>query len=79
VVEYLRHLYSNSNVALVGFSLGHQLIGRALGMQPRRNPNGWELSLCDVSLGEVGSRLFGRDTLVSSIFPDPASFLYHRG
>ncbi|CAG9979424.1 unnamed protein product [Clonostachys byssicola] len=63
VVEYLRDLYSNSNVALIGFCFGHQLIGRALGMQPRRNPNGWELSLCDVSLGEVGSKLFGRDTL----------------
>lgn len=38
----------------LGVCYGHQILGRALGAKVDRNPNGWEVGRCEVTLTEAG-------------------------
>lgn len=55
---------------MVGICFGHQIIARAMGAEVARNPNGREISVCDVSLAGPGRQLFGQEKLVSKNVSD---------
>ncbi len=51
-------------VRMLGICFGHQIIGRALDCPVDCSPNGWEVSVTDVSLSPEGKAFFGLDALV---------------
>lgn len=66
LVKFVEEAFSD-NIPLVGICFGHQIIGRAVGATVGRNPEGWELSVDNVELSEVGIELFGKRALVRSL------------
>lgn len=52
-------------VRVIGVCFGHQIVGRALGCVVDRNEKGWEISITNVSLNDVGKKAYGIDTFVS--------------
>lgn len=63
-MEFVRKAHRERSVRLVGICFGHQIIARALGSKIGRNIKGWELSVGEVQLTDVGKKLFGKDILV---------------
>lgn len=55
---------STKQTPVIGICFGHQIVARALGVFVERNPQGWEVSVNEIGLSEVGQKIFGRDTLV---------------
>ncbi|ODQ64689.1 class I glutamine amidotransferase-like protein [Nadsonia fulvescens var. elongata DSM 6958] len=45
-------------VPIVGICFGHQIVGRALGAPLGRNHQGWEVSICQTALTDVGAAVF---------------------
>jgi GMP synthase-like glutamine amidotransferase len=55
LTDYVKHaLAEESKTRVVGICFGHQIIGRALGLQVGPNPAGWELSLTEMALTSEG-------------------------
>jgi len=69
LVDFVRQLLAQDRVRVVGVCFGHQIIGRALGVEVGRSTKGWEISVTDVDLTEKGRQIFGKDSLVS--IPSP--------
>jgi GMP synthase-like glutamine amidotransferase len=63
LVDFTKKVLSQERVRLIGVCFGHQILGRALGIQTGRYIS-WEVSTCPVNLTAKGMELFGRDTLV---------------
>ncbi|KAL4919842.1 class I glutamine amidotransferase-like protein [Aspergillus aurantiobrunneus] len=63
LVEFTKRALEDPRVKLLGICFGHQIIGRALGVEVGRNSAGWEIAVCDVDLTEKGRELFGVETL----------------
>ncbi|KAF3932305.1 hypothetical protein ABW19_dt0206689 [Dactylella cylindrospora] len=64
LTEFVRKaLMEQDRVRVIGVCFGHQIVGRALGCVLERNQRGWEASITNVGLTEVGQKLFGRDHL----------------
>ena len=65
LVAYVRRILSGqTRVRLIGVCFGHQVIARALGASVAASRDGWEASVCEVSLSACGKQLFGKDVLV---------------
>ena len=56
---------------IVGVCFGHQIIARALGMMPERNPKGWELSVTDFDLEPEAAKAFGKSKIVRPLSCPP--------
>ncbi|KAL6890031.1 class I glutamine amidotransferase-like protein [Trichoderma evansii] len=56
-------LQDNPRVRIMGVCFGHQIIGRAYGVTPKRNDAGWEVSVTSMTLTERGKQIFGQDSL----------------
>ena len=65
LVEYTKSLLAQDRVRIIGVCYGHQIIGRAMGAPVGRSDIGWETSVCDMSLTELGKKLFEIDIVVS--------------
>ncbi|KAL4985962.1 class I glutamine amidotransferase-like protein [Aspergillus falconensis] len=63
LVEFTKKAIEHPRVKILGICFGHQIIGRALGVEVGRNSAGWEIAVCDVDLTEKGKELFGVETL----------------
>ncbi|KAH8680777.1 glutamine amidotransferase class-I [Xylariales sp. PMI_506] len=63
LVEYTKALLDGGRVRVIGVCFGHQIIGRAMGIEVGRSTLGWELSVTEMSLTEEGKKIFGKDTL----------------
>ncbi|CAK7264693.1 hypothetical protein SEPCBS119000_001124 [Sporothrix epigloea] len=50
-------------VRMLGICFGHQIIGRALGAPVAKGPNGWEVSVTDMSLSPEGLAFFEQSEL----------------
>jgi GMP synthase-like glutamine amidotransferase len=70
LVDFVKQLLAQDRVRIIGVCFGHQIIGRALGVEVGRSRNGWEISVVDVDLTEKGREIFGKDKLVGI----PSSF-----
>lgn len=69
LVEFTQKaLATNGRVKVVGVCFGHQIVGRAAGVQVDVNEKGWEVSVTDVRLSEKGKEIFGLESLVSLFF-----------
>ena len=68
LVAYTQSVLKQDRVRLVGVCFGHQIIGRAMGVEVGRNSRGWEVSVCDVDLTAEGKRVFRVEKLVCSQF-----------
>ncbi|CDO56982.1 similar to Saccharomyces cerevisiae YLR126C Putative glutamine amidotransferase [Geotrichum candidum] len=59
LADYIKDaLAEESKTRVVGICFGHQIIGRALGLQVGPNPAGWELSLTEMALTSEGEPHF---------------------
>ncbi|KAL4887631.1 class I glutamine amidotransferase-like protein [Aspergillus karnatakaensis] len=63
LVEFTQKALAHPRVKLLGICFGHQIIGRALGVEVGRNSAGWEIAVCDVDLTQKGREIFGVDKL----------------
>lgn len=61
-----RLLLTDDRVRVIGVCFGHQIIARALGAEVVPSPLGWELSLTEMHLTEMGKAVFGVEKLVSN-------------
>ncbi|KAL2830864.1 class I glutamine amidotransferase-like protein [Aspergillus cavernicola] len=59
LVEFTKKAIADPRVKILGICFGHQIIGRALGVEVGRNSAGWEIAVCDVDLTEKGREIFG--------------------
>lgn len=57
-------LLEQDRIRVAGICFGHQIVGRALGGVCDRNEKGWEISITEVNLSEIGKGLFGRNSFV---------------
>lgn len=66
LTAYIRRLLlTDDRVRVIGVCFGHQIIARALGAAVVPSPLGWELSLTEMQLTEMGKAIFGVEKLVS--------------
>jgi GMP synthase-like glutamine amidotransferase len=73
LVEFTQKVLAQDRVRIIGVCFGHQIVGRAMGVEVGRNKDGWEAAVNDVELTEKGKEVFGVEVLVSS--PSINSFL----
>lgn len=67
LVEFTRAaLETEGRVKVIGVCFGHQIVGRAVGVDVGVNEKGWEVSVTEMRLTDKGKQIFGSDTLVSS-------------
>jgi GMP synthase-like glutamine amidotransferase len=64
LVEFVKTVLAQRRVRIVGVCFGHQIVGRALGAEVKRNEEGWEVSVTDIELTGKGKQIFGKETLV---------------
>ncbi|TEY79608.1 hypothetical protein BOTCAL_0043g00120 [Botryotinia calthae] len=63
LVGFVKSVLALESVRLVGVCFGHQIIGRALGVNVDRSDKGWEVSVTPVALTEKGKEIFGLESL----------------
>lgn len=72
LVDFVANLlHQQTRVKVIGVCFGHQIIGRALGVMPVRNENGWEVAVTEIELTSKGRRLFGLPSLVRQMSKQP--------
>jgi GMP synthase-like glutamine amidotransferase len=68
LVEYTKKCIEGGT-RVVGVCFGHQIVGRALGVDVGRCDKGWELAVIEVELTEKGKQLFQMDKMVCHFLP----------
>lgn len=66
LTEFSRRLLDDGRVRVIGVCFGHQIVARALGARVAPSPCGWELSITEMQLTEMGKTVFGAEKLVST-------------
>ena len=64
-MDYTAKALNSGRVKVIGVCFGHQIVGRAMGVKVGRNPDGWEIAVCDIQLSPKGKEIFGQDGMVS--------------
>lgn len=64
LVDYIRDVYNNTKIPIVGICFGQQIVARALGAKVERNAGMWEVSVHQFDLTPAGQKIFGVDELV---------------
>lgn len=59
LVDFTRGVLEQRRVRVVGVCFGHQIVGRALGVEVGRSEVGWEVSVTEVELSEKGREVLG--------------------
>ena len=65
LVDFTASILKQNRIRIIGVCFGHQIVGRAMGVEVGRNDDGWEAAVYDVDLSEKGKQLFGKDKLVN--------------
>ena len=68
LVEFTKQALKDERVRVIGVCFGHQIVGRALGVEVGRSEGGWEVSVTPLKLTAKGQEIFGQTTLVSCIY-----------
>ncbi|KAF3797557.1 putative glutamine amidotransferase-like protein C13C5.04 [Colletotrichum gloeosporioides] len=63
LVDFTKKCIESDRVRVIGVCFGHQIIGRALGVEVKRSELGWEVAVVDVNLTEKGKELFKLDKM----------------
>ncbi|KAF2121395.1 nucleoside phosphatase family-domain-containing protein [Lophiotrema nucula] len=79
LVDFTKKLLEQDRVRIIGVCFGHQIIGRAAGVEVGRSEGGWEVSVLPVELTEKGKELFKQDTLALHQMHRDAVFAYPPG
>lgn len=70
LVDFVRGvLEQQERVRVIGVCFGHQIVGRAMGVQVDRSEKGWETSVTAIDLTKRGQEIFGQASLVRFRFP----------
>lgn len=64
LVEYVRRAIEGGRVRVVGVCFGHQIVGRAMGVEVGVSEVGWEVAVTDVELSDEGKKVFGLEKMV---------------
>lgn len=72
LTEFTRRALEGGRVKVVGVCFGHQIVGRAEGVEVGVSQAGWELAVTDIDLSDEGKKLFGLEKMVRH---PPSSFL----
>lgn len=63
LVDFTAKILEQNRIRTIGVCFGHQIVGRAMGVEVGRNDDGWEVAVNDFDLSETGRRLFGKEKL----------------
>ncbi|KAF2659080.1 class I glutamine amidotransferase-like protein [Lophiostoma macrostomum CBS 122681] len=63
LVDFTKRVLEQKRIRIIGVCFGHQILGRAAGVEVGRSEGGWEVSVLPVELTEKGKELFEQDTL----------------
>jgi GMP synthase-like glutamine amidotransferase len=64
LVEFTQRVLAQNRVRVIGVCFGHQIVGRAMGVEVGRSPTGWEAAVTAVHLTQRGQEIFGKPALV---------------
>ncbi len=64
LVEFTQRVLAQERVRIIGVCFGHQIVGRAMGVEVGRSSGGWEVSVTAIDLTKRGQEIFGRPALV---------------
>ena len=64
LVTFLQKLLAQDRIRIIGMCFGHQIIGRAMGLEVARNEKGWEVTVLPLELTEKGKEVFRCESLV---------------
>ncbi|KAJ4139871.1 hypothetical protein NW768_001218 [Fusarium equiseti] len=59
LVDFVKNVYTSTDIPIVGICFGHQIIARALGAKVAVSPGGWEVCVDRIDLNETGQKLLG--------------------
>lgn len=65
LVDFTQTVLAQRRVKILGVCFGHQILGRALGVEVGRSEGGWEVSVVETDLTKKGQEIFGKSSLVS--------------
>lgn len=63
----MKQVLTHDAVKILGLCFGHQIVGRALGVEGAINSLGYEMSVCKVDLTPLGAKIFGKSQLVCTL------------
>lgn len=64
LVEFVRRAIEGGRVRVVGVCFGHQVVGRAMGVEVGVSELGWEVAVTEVELSDEGKKVFGLEKMV---------------
>lgn len=67
LVDFVKKILDQQRVRIIGVCYGHQIVGRAMGMETGPNDKGWEIAVCPVKMTKKGQELFKKETIVSIV------------
>lgn len=59
LVAYTRKAIDGGRVKILGICFGHQIVGRAMGAEVGKNPQGWEVAVTKFNLTPKGKEVLG--------------------
>ncbi|KAI1069453.1 hypothetical protein LB507_008800 [Fusarium sp. FIESC RH6] len=63
LVDFVKNVYTSTDIPIVGICFGHQIVARALGAKVAVSPGGWEVCVDRIELNETGQKLLGVPSL----------------
>ncbi|PBP17399.1 putative glutamine amidotransferase class-I [Diplocarpon rosae] len=79
LVDFTKQLLEQRRVRILGVCFGHQILGRALGVDVGRSDGGWEVSVTAMDLTKRGQEIFGKTSLALHQMHRDAIFTYPEG
>ncbi|SPO01806.1 related to P.aeruginosa anthranilate synthase component II [Cephalotrichum gorgonifer] len=76
LVEYTKKAIEGGRVKVIGVCFGHQIVGKALGIEVGKSQAGWELAVTQVDLTDEGKKVFGLEKMrIHQVHQDEVKYL----